>query len=161
MRQWFCCNCHFDEEDDHGKERSNAQGNKMDGAVILSCVFHVNFSNSWPIIRLLQNHPLLLFCYDAIGVRTILTYAPLYLPSYANWLEDVSSCVRGMPVLTFIQQATVALGKLHLYSFEPNSQKVLWVVKLGVNALVTDLVLSVVYFHLNIGRYSAMIYLSK
>uniref|UniRef100_A0A0E0D9H2 non-specific protein-tyrosine kinase n=1 Tax=Oryza meridionalis TaxID=40149 RepID=A0A0E0D9H2_9ORYZ len=30
MRQWFCCNCHFDEEDDHGKERSNAQGNKMD-----------------------------------------------------------------------------------------------------------------------------------
>ncbi|KAF0912497.1 hypothetical protein E2562_014084 [Oryza meyeriana var. granulata] len=30
MRQWFCCNCHFDEEEDHGKEHSNAQSNKTD-----------------------------------------------------------------------------------------------------------------------------------
>ncbi|KAL5218888.1 hypothetical protein ABZP36_019572 [Zizania latifolia] len=32
MRQWFCCNCRFDEEDDHGKEHSNAQSNKTDGS---------------------------------------------------------------------------------------------------------------------------------
>ncbi|KAK8459325.1 hypothetical protein SEVIR_2G122600v4 [Setaria viridis] len=31
MRQWFCCNCHFDDEEDgHNKEQSKAQSNKID-----------------------------------------------------------------------------------------------------------------------------------
>ncbi|TVU39486.1 hypothetical protein EJB05_12908 [Eragrostis curvula] len=31
MRQWFCCNCHFDDEEDgRDKEQSKAQGNKID-----------------------------------------------------------------------------------------------------------------------------------
>ncbi|KAL6871567.1 hypothetical protein ACP4OV_014396 [Aristida adscensionis] len=30
MRQWFCCNCHFDDEEDGHDQQSKAQGNKMD-----------------------------------------------------------------------------------------------------------------------------------
>lgn len=31
MRQWLCCNCHFDDEEDgRDKEQYKAQGNKID-----------------------------------------------------------------------------------------------------------------------------------
>lgn len=35
MRQWLCCNCHFDDEEDgRDKEQYKAQGNKIDRTLL-------------------------------------------------------------------------------------------------------------------------------
>jgi hypothetical protein len=37
MRQWFCCNCHFDDEEDgHNKDQSKAQSTKIDRMLLTS-----------------------------------------------------------------------------------------------------------------------------
>jgi hypothetical protein len=37
MRHWFCCNCHFDDEEDgHGKDQSKAQSNEIDCTLLMS-----------------------------------------------------------------------------------------------------------------------------
>lgn len=46
MRQWLCCNCHFDDEEDgHDKEQAKSQSNKIDRTLLAfsACLYSLVF----------------------------------------------------------------------------------------------------------------------
>ena len=62
MRQWLCCNCHFDDEEDgRDKEQSKVQSNKIDRTLLTLelCfsflrAFFLSIHQKFPVFNMIQ-----------------------------------------------------------------------------------------------------------